>query len=128
VNLIDGSFVVGSWVTTVNHYTGRNMAPRWKSDYGRKPPRFAYIKSACPLFVLVILFSFLLSSIALLSHFRSPAAKQQLGWQAWDVVEMHYASQKPGGSNGSSLDGVVFTPSIPLEYWVSLSFCTKGGG
>lgn len=92
------------------------MPPRWKSDYSRKPPRFAYVRSCLPLLVLVILFSFLLSSIALLSHFRSPAAKQQLGWQAWDVVEMHYAQAK----NRSDKEGEVFAPSIPLEYWVSL--------
>jgi hypothetical protein len=89
------------------------MPPRWKSDYARKPPRFAYIRSCLPLLVLVILFSFLLSSIALLSHFRSPAAKQQLGWQAWDIVEMHYAQATVNGT------GEVFAPSIPLEYWVS---------
>jgi hypothetical protein len=88
------------------------MPPRWKSDARRRPPRFAYIRSCLPLLVLLILFSFLLSSVALLSHFRSPAAKQQLGWQAWDVVEMHYA--KPEDE-----DTAVFAPSIPLEYWVS---------
>jgi hypothetical protein len=71
------------------YYT--TMPPRWKSDARRRPPRFAYIRSCLPLLVLLVLFSFLLSSVALLSHFRSPAAKQQLGWQAWDVVEMHYA-------------------------------------
>lgn len=88
------------------------MPPRWKSDARRRPPRFAYIPSCLPLLLLLILFSFLLSSVALLSHFRSPAAKQQLGWQAWDVVEMHYA--KPDDE-----DTAVFAPSIPLEYWVS---------
>jgi hypothetical protein len=93
------------------------MPPRWKSDYARKPPRFAYVRSCLPLLVLVILFSFLLSSIALLSHFRSPAAKQQLGWQAWDVVEMHYAQAPLNGTGGE-----VFAPSIPLEYWVSFYF------
>jgi hypothetical protein len=92
------------------YYT--TMPPRWKSDARRRPPRFAYIRSCLPLLVLLILFSFLLSSVALLSHFRSPAAKQQLGWQAWDVVEMHYA--KPDDE-----DTAVFAPSIPLEYWVS---------
>jgi hypothetical protein len=95
---------------STSHYT--TMPPRWKSDARRRPPRFAYIRSCLPLLVLLILFSFLLSSVALLSHFRSPAAKQQLGWQAWDVVEMHYA--KPDDE-----DTAVFAPSIPLEYWVS---------
>lgn len=98
------------------------MAPRWKSDYPRKPPRFAWLRSILPLFIIVILFSFLLSSIALLSHFRSPASKQQLGWQAYDVVEMHYA-QKPsgGGENGTGAGGGpdIFTPSIPLDLWAS---------
>jgi hypothetical protein len=95
---------------SIIYYT--TMPPRWKSDARRRPPRFAYIRSCLPLLVLLILFSFLLSSVALLSHFRSPAAKQQLGWQAWDVVEMHYA--KPDDE-----DAAVFAPSIPLEYWVS---------
>jgi hypothetical protein len=93
-------------------FTLTTMPPRWKSDARRRPPRFAYLRSCLPLLVLLILFSFLLSSVALLSHFRSPAAKQQLGWQAWDVVEMHYA--KPEDE-----DTAVFAPSIPLEYWVS---------
>ena len=89
------------------------MPPRWKADARRRTPRFAYIKSCFPLLILVILFSFLLSSVALLSHFRSPAAKRQLGWQAWDVVEMHVA--------GPENDDVeeIFAPSIPLESWVS---------
>ena len=102
--------------TTTTH--SLTMPPRWKSDYGRKPPRFAWFKSCLPLLVIVILFSFLLSSVALLSHFRSPAAKQQLGWQAWDVVEMHYASKT--GSKANTTEGnEMFSPSIPLDVWVS---------
>lgn len=106
--------------TTIATSLPDTMTPRWKSDYPRRPPRFAWLRSCLPLLVIVILFSFLLSSVALLSHFRSPASKQQLGWQAWDVVEMHYAS-KTGSKENVTEGNEVFTPSIPLDVWVSLS-------
>jgi hypothetical protein len=97
---------------------------RFSPDYQRrKPPRFAYLRSFLPLLFLFLIFSFLLSSVALLSHFKSPAAKQQLGWQSWDIVDVSslrsQASQN--SENGTEADHWYdeWLPSIPLDNWVS---------
>ena len=97
--------------------------PRLTPDYPgyRKPPRFAYLRSSLPVLFLILLFSFSLASYSLLSHFRSPAGKQQIGWQAWDVVQM---SGGKGVKNETLEEGETtqnddFVPSIPLDDWVS---------
>lgn len=98
--------------------------PRLRPDYQRPPKRLAYLRSSLPVLALILLFSFFLSSLALLSHFRSPAKKQQIGWQSWDVVE---SSQSAGGAwddedvtlgNGTD-SGAGYVPSIPIDTWVS---------
>lgn len=106
-------------------YTHHSM-PQLVPDYpGHKSPRWGYVRSFLPVIALILLFSFFLSSYSLLSHSKSPAIKQHIGWQAWDVVDM--APQKEvegnedfdsgiGNSNGTETD---FIPSIPLDNWVS---------
>lgn len=106
-------------------YTHHSM-PQLVPDYpGHKPPRWGYVPSFLPVIALILLFSFFLSSYSLLSHSKSPAIKQHIGWQAWDVVDM--TSQKEvegnedsdigiGNSNGTETN---FIPSIPLDNWVS---------
>lgn len=106
-------------------YTHHSM-PQLVPDYpGHKPPRWGYVRSFLPVIALILLFSFFLSSYSLLSHSKSPAIKQHIGWQAWDVVDM--TSQKEvegnedsdtgiGNSNGTETN---FIPSIPLDNWVS---------
>lgn len=97
--------------------------PRLAPDYPghRRPPKYAYLRSLLPVLALILLFSFFLSSYSLLSHFRSPAKKQQIGWQAWDVVEMKASQTGNGtssGSNGTESTDEEFVPSIPLDNWV----------
>lgn len=90
----------------------------FKPDYQRKkPPRYSYFRQFIPYLALLVFFSFFLTSLGLLTHFRSPARKQQIGWQSWDVVENHLAKGS-GKANGTEDDGG-FAPSIPLEAWVS---------
>jgi hypothetical protein len=100
--------------------------PRFASDYRKKAPRFAYLRSLLPVLASLLVFSFLLASYSLLSHFRSPAAKQQIGWQAWDVVDLSGLQSDQdvlGGSNSTDewdWDwGDDWAPSIPLDNWVS---------
>jgi hypothetical protein len=100
--------------------------PRLTPDYwqARKPPRFAYLRSSLPLFALLLVFSFFLASYSLLSHFRGPAQKQNISWQAWDVVETKTSKSATDGSgeevaivNGQNVTDE-FVPSIPLDNWV----------
>ncbi|ORY21337.1 Metallo-dependent phosphatase-like protein [Naematelia encephala] len=108
--------------------------PALTPDYYRKPPRYLYLKSFLPVILLLLVFSFALSTFSLLSHFRSPADKQQIGWQSWDVVEIK--GQKSGsgedvevggGSVGNQTSGQEdFVPSIPLDNWDPLSLHTTG--
>lgn len=97
--------------------------PRLTPDYpgNRKPPRYAYLRSLLPVLFLILLFSFFLASYSLLFHFRSPARKQQIGWQAWDVVELTGGKSENGADGGNGTTGAVeeFVPSIPLDNWVS---------
>lgn len=81
----------------------------------RKRSRWAYCKSFLPLVAVLLAFSFLLASYSLLSHFKSPAIKQHLGWQSWDVVQVDHKSQDViQVSNGTG----EFNPSIPIDVWV----------
>jgi hypothetical protein len=84
----------------------------------RKRPRWAYIRSLLPVLAILLIFSFLLASYSLLSHFRSPAAKQRLGWQSWDVIHVKTSQtvQETAQTNGSD-----WVPSIPIDVWVSFS-------
>ncbi|GFZ47944.1 LOW QUALITY PROTEIN: hypothetical protein JCM24511_05691 [Saitozyma sp. JCM 24511] len=99
--------------------------PRLRPDYQRAPKRLAYLRSSLPVIALILLFSFFLSSLALLSHFRSPAKKQQIGWQSWDVVESGQSSGGGGWEDedvtlGNGTDsGGGYVPSIPIDTWVS---------
>ncbi|WVQ91834.1 hypothetical protein IAS59_005638 [Cryptococcus gattii] len=107
--------------------------PQLVPDYpGHKPPRWGYVRSFLPVIALILLFSFFLSSYSLLSHSKSPAIKQHIGWQAWDVVDM--TSQKEvegnedfdsgiGNSNGTETN---FIPSIPLDNWDPLALHSTG--
>jgi hypothetical protein len=100
------------------------MMPRLRPDYQRSQQRLAYLRSFLPIVAVILLFSFFLSSLALLSHFRSPAKKQQIGWQSWDVVETSNSGGISDGGedvetgNGTS-GGTDYVPSIPLDNWVS---------
>jgi hypothetical protein len=82
----------------------------------RKPPRWAYLRSFLPLLSMMLVFSFLLASYSLLSHFRSPAIKQHLGWQSWDMVRVERSKLDTNQSFGDSKS---FSPSIPIDVWVS---------
>lgn len=100
--------------------------PRLAPDYpgGYKAPRYAYLRSFLPVLALLLLFSFGLVSYSLLSHFRSPARKQQIGWQSWDVVDLSSSKGSTGedeelSTNSTSGDDL-FVPSIPLDNWVGL--------
>ncbi|OCF33844.1 hypothetical protein I316_04556 [Kwoniella heveanensis BCC8398] len=106
------------------------LAPDYHGHY--KPPRMSYLRSCLPILALILVIAFGLSSYSLLSHFRSPAVKQQIGWQAWDVVEMS-SSKSQGGvlsAEGDETQGVTngtgFVPSIPLEKWDPLALHTTG--
>ncbi|WWC86702.1 uncharacterized protein L201_001579 [Kwoniella dendrophila CBS 6074] len=95
-----------------------------------KPPPFLYLKSFLPIIILILLFSFSLVSYSLLSHFKSPAIKQHLGWQSWDIVEI----VKQKSSNDDVLDvghsdsknNSDWINSIPLENWDPLAEHTTG--
>jgi hypothetical protein len=91
--------------------------PRLTPDYpgNLKPPRFAYLRSFLPVIALLLIFAFGLSSYSLLSHFRGPAAKQKIGWQSWDVVDL---GQSTGSSDIEVGGNETFVPSIPLDNWV----------
>ncbi|WVR04789.1 hypothetical protein IAU60_001801 [Kwoniella sp. DSM 27419] len=110
------------------------LAPDYHSHY--KPPRLSYLRSFLPIVALLLLLSFSLVSYSLLSHFRSPAIKQQIGWQAWDVVRVT-SSKTTGGQgaiedeldaaqNGTGKGDEGFMPSIPLDKWDPLSLHTTG--
>lgn len=111
--------------------------PKLLPDYPgtpRKPPRWMYLRSFLPVVFLILLFSFSLASYSLLSHFRSPAKKQQIGWQSWDIVNVYTAKAKTGqgvmtGANGTDWSDeddedddedwwAGYQPSIPLDQWV----------
>nr|XP_018265265.1 uncharacterized protein I303_01625 [Kwoniella dejecticola CBS 10117]OBR87423.1 hypothetical protein I303_01625 [Kwoniella dejecticola CBS 10117] len=107
------------------------------SSNGRyKPPPFLYLRTFLPVLSLILLFSFGLVSYSLLSHFRGPAAKQHLGWQAWDIVES--SSSSAGGTSGDEVldtgDGSststntngTMGASIPLDNWDPLALHTTG--
>ncbi|WWD21674.1 hypothetical protein CI109_106160 [Kwoniella shandongensis] len=110
------------------------LAPEYQyTNY--KPRRFAYLRSFLPILSLILIFSFSLVSYSLLSHFRSPAAKQQIGWQAWDVVEVQNKVStgvgvdvdlgEAGGGNSTEGEGD-YVPSIPLDNWDPLALHTTG--
>ncbi|WVF69590.1 hypothetical protein IAT40_004368 [Kwoniella sp. CBS 6097] len=112
------------------------LAPDYHGHY--KPPRMSYLRSCLPILALILVIAFGLSSYSLLSHFRSPAVKQQIGWQAWDVVEMGSSKGQGQGQDGvlstggdgtkgsGSGNGAGFVPSIPLENWDPLALHTTG--
>lgn len=121
---VDGIFAPYS------HRCNHHSMPQLIPDYpGHKPPRWRYLRSFLPVIVLILLF-FFLSSYSLLSHSKSPAAKQHIGWQAWDVVDMTSQTEEgdneevgneTGNSNGTD---TTFIPSIPLDNWVSTMICS----
>lgn len=74
---------------------------------GQRKRSWADFKSFFPYIALILLFSFGLASYSLLSHFRSPALKQPIGWQSWDVIQV-----KQVESEGE------WSPSIPIHSWV----------
>ncbi|WVQ75858.1 hypothetical protein IAR50_005491 [Cryptococcus sp. DSM 104548] len=101
--------------------------PRLTPDYpGYKPPRLHYLKSFLPVVLLVLLLSFALSSYSLLSHSKSPAAKQHLGWQSWDLVDMSAGGNAEESSDISLGNDTTFVPSIPLDNWDPLALHTTG--
>ena len=77
----------------------------------RSARRRAYIRSCLPAACTLILFSGLLISLSLLSHFHSPAAKQRIGWQSWDTVIRE-------SSSGEGAEGGTGELSLPLDVWV----------
>ncbi|WVQ69479.1 uncharacterized protein L199_007698 [Kwoniella botswanensis] len=96
-----------------------------------KPPPFLYLRSFLPILLLILIFSFGLVSYSLLSHFKSPAVKQHLGWQSWDIVEMSTSMSGSGSGNevlssGGSGNGTGHMASIPIENWDPLALHTTG--
>lgn len=100
--------------------------PQLIPDYPGPKPRWILLRSFLPYLLLVLGIAFGLSSFSLLSHFRGPAEKQQIGWQAWDTIDV--ASQggaadnvPVGGGNETGPGGgdEAYIPSIPLDNWVS---------
>jgi len=91
--------------------------PQLLPDYPgqRKRPRWAYLRSFLPIVASLLAFSFLLASYSLLSHFKSPAIKQHLGWQSWDIVQVERKNQNVVVINSTG----EFNPSIPIDVWVS---------
>lgn len=95
-------------------------------DYpGPRPGRWLYLRSFLPYLLLVLTLAFGLSSYSLLSHFRGPAEKQQIGWQAYDTIEVHHSAGAGAGEdvvtsgNGTSASGQQkYVPSLPLDNWV----------
>ena len=123
-SFVDASIIPGQHFA--RPHPDSDTMPRLTPDYPgyRKPPRFAYLRSFLPCLAFILLFSFLLASYSLLSHFHSPAGKQQIGWQSWDVVEMQSVMGTTGediiaGGNGTDPQDADFVPSIPLDNWVS---------
>ncbi|ODO07841.1 hypothetical protein I350_03420 [Cryptococcus amylolentus CBS 6273] len=105
--------------------------PRLSHDYpGYRPPRIQYLKSFLPVvalvFILSFALSFALSSYSLLSHSKSPAAKQHLGWQAWDLVDMAASGSAEEDTDLSLSNDTTFVPSIPLDNWDPLALHTTG--
>ena len=101
--------------------------PKLLPDYpgSRRGPRFAYLRSFLPVIVLILLFSLLLASYSLLSYLTSPVAKQQLGWQAWDIVRVSKGSVGASGVNGSATGEDALGLSLPLDNWVSATNITR---
>lgn len=96
-----------------------------------KPPRAHYLRSFIPFFLSFAFLAFFLTSLGLLSHYRSPAAKQQIGWQSWDVVKASKAGsagEMSTGTNGTygdqeedDDDGWPWSDlgyTLPLDNWV----------
>ncbi|ORX34309.1 Metallo-dependent phosphatase-like protein [Kockovaella imperatae] len=77
-------------------------------DPRRRPPRGTYLRSCLPMLLVLVLLSILLSALSFLSRFKSPAAKQRLGWQAWEVI-------------AASKDSADTSLSIPLDVWDPLA-------
>ena len=92
--------------------------PQLLPDYPgqRKRSIWAYLRSFLPVVAILLAFSFLLASYSLLSHFKSPAIKQHLGWQSWDIVQVQHQNQDV--MEVSNITGE-FNPSIPIDIWVS---------
>lgn len=100
----------------------------YRDSYPARPPRYRYLRSFIPFFLSLGLLAFLLTSLGLLSHYRSPAAKQQIGWQSWDIVRVEKEGKVEGeesedGSEGANdgwgWDWGDLGYSLPLENWVS---------
>ncbi|WVW78226.1 hypothetical protein I302_100178 [Kwoniella bestiolae CBS 10118] len=105
--------------------------PRLQTNSSRyKPPPFLYLRSVLPIVLLILILSFGLVSYSLLSHFKSPAAKQRLGWQSWDIVEISSSSNSGSGSGSEVLDigdaNQTYMGSIPIENWDPLALHTTG--
>jgi hypothetical protein len=82
---------------------------------------------------LLLGFTILLISHSLLSLPVSPSKKQQIGWQAWDVVQYDPSAgtEQPlaivsgnqtdeGDGLDEEWDGDGHSPSLPLDNWVSI--------
>lgn len=93
--------------------------PQLPIDYPRYPAKkrsVAYLKSTTPYLAAFILFSIGLASYSLLSQLYSPARIQQLGWQAWDTIDLELHSQE----NVSSANGTQADVGLPLDVWVRI--------
>lgn len=95
-----------------------------------KRTRWPFLRLSLPPLVLLLIFAFGLVSYSLLSHFSNPTIKQQLGWQAWEIVKYQRPDQasfaqdlldgeegtKEAAVNDEEDDG--FVGSLPLDKWV----------
>jgi hypothetical protein len=99
----------------------------FRDNHSARPPRYRYVRSFAPFVFAFAFLAFLLSSLALLSHYRSPAIKQQIGWQSWDIVRIQAnvdLEAAPGnGTDGGEVgddpwlwDDLGYT--LPLDDWV----------
>lgn len=84
---------------------------------GVKRTRWPFLRITLPPLLLALVFSFGLISYSLLSRSISPAYKQQIGWQAWDMVKYERQEQASfGGLVGNTTEE--FAETLPLDKWV----------
>nr|XP_019008286.1 uncharacterized protein I206_06841 [Kwoniella pini CBS 10737]OCF47067.1 hypothetical protein I206_06841 [Kwoniella pini CBS 10737] len=108
-----------------------NFKPIYQSSGSSryKPPPFLYLRSFLPIIALILLFSFGLISYSLLGQFKSPANKQHLGWQSWDIIEFTTSSNSENELDlgiGNDDNYTTLSASIPLDNWDPLALHTTG--
>lgn len=93
-----------------------NTMAGFRDARAARAKRSGWCRSGLPYAIVFILFAGLLGSLGLLAHFRSPARRQQLGWQSWDLVQ----------DNTDGKGDVNEALSLPLDTWDPLLPHTTG--